>query len=165
MAISPKQIELIRNHRDCGLLYAESDSWLIEESDSYIGAWTNMDNFDMTHYIHEVLGISEGDVRWGDTTCVAMLLPESEYMESIVDVHKRSCECNLPYTICYGEIEKIMRYLAEKEDVHLSIHYSVNTRCWICEAIEGIQPDIIRSTKDKDMIKAVMLMAERYIGG
>ena len=58
--LSQDQIDSIWNHaeksKDYGLLYSDTDPWVLEEDDGYIRGFTSMDNFDMQEYFM-VLGI------------------------------------------------------------------------------------------------------------
>jgi hypothetical protein len=73
--LSPRQIELIKNHYD----YREhfggwdeeteygnwSDKWRIDEDECVIEGSTRMDNFDMRKFLRAI-GIREGLIKWSD---------------------------------------------------------------------------------------------------
>lgn len=42
------------------------DEWIIEQDDSTISGYTNMDNFDMYTFLQDYLHIPENVINWGD---------------------------------------------------------------------------------------------------
>jgi hypothetical protein len=64
--LTKSQIEAIKEHRTCGLDDAASDYWIITESKHRLKGWTDMDNFDMHHFLTEVLDIDDKFIEMGD---------------------------------------------------------------------------------------------------
>jgi len=83
--LSPYQLDLIRNHitkgkrvlwEDHGYILHDEDAWRIHETDTTIEGSTIMDNFDMYHYLNEIVEVDSDHVKstdwmapwddWGD---------------------------------------------------------------------------------------------------
>lgn len=73
--ISQKDIDSIKNHIEIAKKHEsyydfdgvyEEDSWSIYEEEFYLTGSCTMDNFDMHTFLHKLLKIQPGIVKWGE---------------------------------------------------------------------------------------------------
>lgn len=67
--LSGDQLDKIQNHASSEAFKnddycSSSDEWNIRIGENNVHGWTPMDNFDMWHYLTEVLRIPEEDIEW-----------------------------------------------------------------------------------------------------
>jgi hypothetical protein len=67
--ISAYQMDQIINHIDSAKKEDEDryyfyDEWIIEETDEELRGHTSMDNFDMKHFLENVVGVKNEYIRW-----------------------------------------------------------------------------------------------------
>ena len=66
--LTPLQIEQIQNHRELGIqlgiMYSQTDYWVIDENEFEIEGHTDMDNFDMNEFM-EKIGVDMSKVHIG----------------------------------------------------------------------------------------------------
>jgi hypothetical protein len=60
--LTPEQIVKIKDHKNCGLPYADTDPWEIEEKEERIYLDTIMDNFDMEEFLRNI-GVDFGAIE------------------------------------------------------------------------------------------------------
>jgi len=61
--LSIDQIAKIKDNRNCGHEYADSDYWNIEEDEATLRGQTFMDNFYIDNYMEEI-GVDMPKVKW-----------------------------------------------------------------------------------------------------
>ena len=66
--LSPYQIQLIKDHKNCGEEYADSDPWEIRERKNNIEGSTTMANFDFHEYLKKI-GVKEEWIELGTEFC------------------------------------------------------------------------------------------------
>ena len=73
--LSQQQIDGIKNHKTCGIKFANTDYWDITETDDEIQGFTIINNFNIHSYMYTKLGIKKEHIEidkdhwdhWDDT--------------------------------------------------------------------------------------------------